>query len=174
MSLLMVSTFAPRNAEAGLPIPCKGEHLVLVKDLPPDVKIQTDNGLVHIDLGYNFSGCTSGRWVGYSEAGQRYYDVPESVLELYALRTGLRGLPPEPAYFFTFSASWRAWLWTGIALVSVGALAMFRRRSRNIAGVAQRFEVLTGDPADGPAIDAFISGAHSQRVAARPRNRPPI
>ena len=37
---LIAIALAPRGAEAGIPIPCTGEHLVLVRKLPEDVKTE--------------------------------------------------------------------------------------------------------------------------------------
>lgn len=116
-----------RQAEAGIPIPCTGQHVVLVGELPPDVQIQTRQGLVHIDLGYKFTGCTGGKWVGYAGEGRAFYNLPQATLELYAFRAGLNGLPPEPSYLFTFSASWPVWLWAGIfGLTALAVLPKLR------------------------------------------------
>lgn len=118
-----IGMLAAPNAKSGLLIPCTGEHVVLVKKLPREARIKTAQGFVHVDLGYKFSGCMDGGWVGYVENGHRYYKVAEPVLELLALRAGLNGLPSEPSYFFTLSASWPDWLWAGVfGFAAVGVL----------------------------------------------------
>ena len=128
--VLTAIALAPPEAEAGIPIPCTGEHLVLVRELPQDVKIQTDQGMTHVNLGYKFSGCTSGKWVAYPGEGSTYYELPEAVLELYVIRAGLNGLPPPPSYLLTFSASWPVWLWAGIiGFAAMSFLAKSRKAS---------------------------------------------
>jgi hypothetical protein len=157
----------PNEASAGIPIPCTGEHLVLVRQLPDDVKIQTHRGLVHINLGYKFSGCTDGKWVGYSGTGRTYYDLPEAVLELYVIRAGLRGLPREPSYLFTLSASWSAWLWAGmLGFGAVGALG----RSK-AAGPKAPGEATQPSEAVNEAAPAQVTSAAMLRASA-PRDRP--
>jgi len=131
---LIAIALAPRGAEAGIPIPCTGEHLVLVRKLPEDVKIQTGQGLTHVNLGYKFSGCTDGKWVAYPGEGSTYYELPEAVLELYMIRAGLNGLPPPPSYLFTFSASWPVWLWAAvIGVAATGFLAKSRKAGTKTA-----------------------------------------
>jgi len=154
----------PGNAFAGIPIPCTGEHLVLVEELPGDVKIQTSHGLVHINLGYKFSGCTSGKWVGYPGSGRTYYDLPEAVLELYMIRAGLNGFPREPSYLFTFSASWPAWLWAG--MLAFGAVGAYGRPKASTAGASPVATQVHG-PEDDVA-PARIASASTKRASVSP------
>jgi hypothetical protein len=156
----------PGEASAGIPIPCTGEHLVLVEELPKDVRIPTSNGLVHVNLGYKFSGCTGGKWVGYPGSGRTYYDLPEAVLELYMIRAGLNGLPREPSYLFTFSASWPAWLWAGmLGFGAVGAFGRPRASTVEASHVAAQAHRPKGD---APVHVASVSTQH----ASVPRRRP--
>ena len=159
-------TLVPGEASAGIPIPCTGEHLVLVEELPEDVKIPTSNGLVHVDLGYKFSGCTGGKWVGYPGSGRTYYNLPEAVLELYMIRAGLKGLPREPSYLFTFSASWPAWLWVG--MLGFGAAGAFGRSRASTAKVPTAVQA---QRPDGDAMPVRVARRSTQRASA-PRSRP--
>lgn len=132
--ILLLAAFAmcmvgPRTAAAVNPLPCSGEHLVLVMKLPASVFYQTSDGTTHIDLGYKLSGCTGGKWVAVPSNGQAAFELPDAVFDLYLIRAGLRGLPPEPSYFLTFAASWKTWLWIVGSAAAVAAVVIRYRRT---------------------------------------------
>jgi len=101
-------------AYAGIPIPCTGETIVKVLDIDsvpgrnPGIP-----GLIErpVDLGYKFSGCGNGRWVGYTGQSGRYLDLPEPVLKLLLLKAGRTEFPPAPSFMGTLSASWVVWMY---------------------------------------------------------------
>lgn len=113
------------HAHAGIPIPCTGEHLVTVKETPPNLTVPAGEGkTAHINLGYKFDGCFSGEWVGYSGEGSRYYKLNDLQLKALVLAAGLTDVPSPPSFMLTFSASWAAWLW--IVILGFAGLGMLK------------------------------------------------
>lgn len=61
-----------QTASAGFKIPCTGDRLVKVMDVPKSA--QPEGKTIH--LGYRFPGCfEDGEWVGYSGSGSTYYEL---------------------------------------------------------------------------------------------------
>lgn len=92
LTALALASAAP--AEAKIPIPCTGDRIVKVVDIP--AANQPPN--MTIDLGYKFPGCFSdGEWVGYIGKSDQYIKLDEQRLKLVTSMAGLKELPPEPS-----------------------------------------------------------------------------
>lgn len=85
---------AAAPAEAKIYIPCTGDRLVTIKEIPKDK--QPAGQTVH--LGYRFSGCFGeGEWVGTTDESNRYYKLTPNQLREVVARAGLKQLPPTPS-----------------------------------------------------------------------------
>lgn len=103
---------APTAAEAKIPIPCTGDRIVKVVDIP--AAKQPPN--MAIDLGYKFPGCfEDGEWVGYTGKTNSYIKLDEPRLKLVLDMAGLKEPPPAPS---RWQYPWEA-LFTEILLVGV-------------------------------------------------------
>lgn len=143
--VFMLSFGLARQADAGVPIPCTGESVVTVKEAPAAARTK-------MHLGYKFSGCSGGEWVGYTGSGSRYYNLNEAQLAKLIVSVGLRELPSPPSFLLTPSASWYAWLWIVIGIV-IAVCTGF-------AEYAKRF-----GPADLPSTSAARTKAQNPASA---------
>ena len=109
--------FSGSPAQAGIPIPCTGEAIVKVLDLPRVDAARSPEDLQntkHFDLGYKFNGCWGGEWVGYTGNSATYLALPQDLLRLMVITTGRADFPVPPSFMGTFSASWVVWLYLAI------------------------------------------------------------
>ena len=87
------------RAEAGVPIPCTGEALVKVAELPPSFSFPGPSGeMRHVDLGYTIKHCFSGEWGGHL-GDERYMPLPDGGAQALAALAGLEKLPPAPGFW---------------------------------------------------------------------------
>ena len=70
---------AAAEMRAGLPTPCIGDKIVHVAELPNQA---TPDGQ-RFNLGYRFSGCFSGEWVGYIGDSDRYLSFSPGHMQMY-------------------------------------------------------------------------------------------
>jgi hypothetical protein len=81
-------------AQAKIPIPCTGDRIVKVVDIP--AAKQPPN--MTIDLGYKFPGCfEDGEWIGYTGKSGSYIKLDEPRLKLVLEMAGLKEPPPAPS-----------------------------------------------------------------------------
>jgi len=118
-AIALMAAFTSQAAHAGIPIPCTGEKLVKVADLPATAQI----GGQHFDLGYKFSWCFSGAFVGYLGNSSHYLKS-----EAVDLLVGAGLIPPLPEAPGFWSAAWHnkgvfwvEWLWIGLIGLAGGA-----------------------------------------------------
>jgi hypothetical protein len=145
------------HAEAGkLPIPCTGERIMKVMTLPQKPEFTTRTGQ-HIDLGYLYQGCSSGKWIGYTGSSSQYVTFKDGMLPAVLAAAGIAAMPSEPSLlaglFGAPTQFWGEWLW----IVIIGCIAF-----------VTLFSSQTAEPA-GPATQAAGAvGAAPQQRAAPP------
>lgn len=94
LSCLVLSLALAARAEAKLYIPCTGDRIVKVAEVPA---AQQPAGQV-IHLGYLFPGCFSeGEWVGVPNESGKYYKLNDAQRADLVRRAGLRALPATPS-----------------------------------------------------------------------------
>ena len=81
-------------AQAGVPIPCTGESVVKVRDIPNAPRMSNGQPVA---LGYLFKGCFSGEWVGHVGSDSQFIRLNEKKLKLLMTIANLKELPPEPS-----------------------------------------------------------------------------
>jgi hypothetical protein len=110
------------EAQAGIPIPCTGDKIVKVADMP---KSAMPDG-TKVDLGYMFQWCFTGKWVGYIGSDRRYLDLPDHMLGAMAILAGFTELPPAPSFWAkAWENKWQffaEWLW--LLLLSIAACGL--------------------------------------------------
>jgi hypothetical protein len=79
-------------AKLPIPIPCTGETLVKVLDIPQS---ETVIGR-RIDLGYKFTGCSGGEWIGYIGSSSSYLPLKPEMLSALLMLAGRDAPPPVP------------------------------------------------------------------------------
>jgi hypothetical protein len=165
VAFLGLVALAPRDAAAGVPIPCTGEHVVSVVETPPGMRLPSRDGKgVHVDLGYLFKGCLSGKWVAYPGSGSAYYDLPEPAMRLILASAGLTAYPSPPSFLLTPSASWAAWLW-----ILVGAFVVIGTLLSKLAGLETLADA--GTPAQAPTSSPATSAAGAPRAGTLRQSR---
>lgn len=110
-----LSLVASAPAEAKIYIPCTGDRLVTVAEVP---KEKQDNGRI-IHLGYRFPGCIGdGEWIGTTDQSDKFYKLNEGQLKELVQRAGLKQLPPTPSRWqYPFQALL-------VEILTVGALVL--------------------------------------------------
>jgi hypothetical protein len=156
------------EASAGIPIPCTGEKVVTVKETPPEMRLPTREGPVHVNLGYLFKGCTDGEWVAYSGSGSSFYRLPEPAMRVLLASAGLSDFPSKPSFLLTPSASWAAWLW----IVMGGFFLVGALKNKAAARQAPSAQAPEG-PAGGSALgESAAPSAGVGQVAPNGFSRP--
>jgi hypothetical protein len=101
IAVAALSLGAATSAQAKIVIPCTGDRLVTVVEIPKEKQPPGET----IDIGYRFPGCfDDGEWVGLrpQDAGfstdTRYYlPMNDRLREALLKRAGLTELPPTPS-----------------------------------------------------------------------------
>lgn len=163
MSLLLST--AP--SEAGVPIPCTGESLVKVLDIPALAHVEVDASgretKSRRDLGYKFSGCTGGEWVVHVGSKTRYIPLSEGQLQLMLLAAGLTEPPPAPS-FWSSGQSVPVYIW-GVAIGFVAIGVLFKGRGQQQASGQPESDGTARAPLS--ASDAAVDDPRWAAVAAR-------
>ncbi len=157
------------RSEAGIPIPCTGDKIFKVADLPAELK-RPDG--VKVDLGYMVSGCFSGRWIGYVGSSSQYLDLfkPASPGNLSSLAVmvaagWLPAMPEEPGFWSSAwshpGAFWAEWLWLVLAPL-IGLTALFKQKTSDTGLTASNVA-----PTPAAAAPARQQPAASAVAAAR-------
>ncbi|MEM7774880.1 MAG: hypothetical protein AAF732_04675 [Pseudomonadota bacterium] len=104
-----------RDVSAGIKIPCTGDRLVKVLDVPADKQPQGRE----IHLGYKFPGCFSeGEWIGYTGKSDSYVHLDNATRDWMLNALGRSDFPPVPS---RFSYPVEALL---VEILTVGALGL--------------------------------------------------
>lgn len=83
------------SAHAKIYIPCTGDRLVKLQDVPALKGKGPDNA--DVGLGYKFSGCFGdGEWIGYLDS-RNYVKLDDARLKSVLAAAGLKAAPPEPS-----------------------------------------------------------------------------
>lgn len=83
------------SAEAKIYIPCTGDRLVKILDVPALKGKGPDNA--DVSLGYKFSGCFGdGEWIGYIDS-RNFVQLDDARLKTVLAAAGLKAAPPEPS-----------------------------------------------------------------------------
>lgn len=119
-------------ASAGIPIPCTGETLVKVLDIPAlagiEVPANRTMATKRLDLGWKFTGCSGGEWIGHIGSNSSYVSLDAERLTMLLGAAGLTEPPPVPSFWSTSSNYGPVLLWGGIGILAVfGTLAQKRR-----------------------------------------------
>jgi hypothetical protein len=88
---MVVASAVP--AEAGIPIPCTGESIVKVRDIPNAPRAKNGH---RVALGYKFKGCFDGEWVGYIGSRRQYIRLSKRRQLQLIMLAGYKRLPPPP------------------------------------------------------------------------------
>ena len=155
-------------AEAKVPIPCTGEYLVKVLDIPKldGLSIKANEGIRNkkLGLGYKFNGCFSGgEWIGYVGAGRTYLPLNPEQLETLLEAAGRSTPPPVPSITSSSDAMFPIGLWSVVIIVAI-AWTMFKKSFSS----GNPTEAQPGiDPAQAAVAQAIASSrAPVSRVAA--------
>lgn len=157
-------------AEAGkVPIPCTGEKIVRVADLP--AAIDAGNGR-HLGLGYLYTGCFSGKWIGHVGSDTQY-NAAAGPLLFAAMTDANKGVAPQEPGFL-----WGLWShpgqfvaeWIWIVMLSCIAIAIPFRKTPS-PQVAALEPVTAERPSNGTALSRVEPAtAVSRRRAPRDLN----
>lgn len=174
ITVAMAIAAGSHAAQAGIPIPCTGEKIVLVQpvELPAEVDGEVSAG--NVGLGYLFTGCFSGRWITHVGSDSQYREGGAALLAMVAMTNGGR-LTAEPGLFGAMlkhpGAFWAEWLWVVLGtLIALGSA--FNAVAQNALGAREAPTgqmQLAGMPSD-------IGSAAAQAPAessARPARMPP-
>lgn len=138
-------------AQAGIPIPCTGQKIVLVQPIEVPEESRPQHG--GLGLGYLFNGCFSGRWVTHVGSSSQYKEGGDAMLALAAAGSGK--VPSEPGLFGAMlshpGSFWVEWLWLVIGMfIAVGsALSAFAQKAG--ASLAAQPQFAGAQLADGMA-----------------------
>jgi hypothetical protein len=128
VTLALGAATASGTAEAGIPLPCTGEKIIKVADIP---RMEAMGG-AKMDLGYKFSWCFSGEWIGHIGSDSRYMPLDPQMLSILT-EAGLVPKLPEPGFWASAVAYpgkfWVEWLWLVIGGFSVSPGRMTRAMS---------------------------------------------
>jgi hypothetical protein len=114
-------------AEAKIYIPCTGDRIVKVLDIPAMKRADGTS----VDLGYLFPGCFSdGEWIGYTGKSDSYIRLDEASLKRLLAAAGLKAAPPTPSRWHYPETMWLEGL-TVLALAGFGGWELFRGRTRS-------------------------------------------
>jgi hypothetical protein len=120
-AVVIALTAASGGAEArrgGLPIPCMSSKLVKVMDLQD----LTDARGTRVDLGYMYTGCFSGEWIGYIGSSSQYLTFKDGTLpEMMAAHGGGKPVPDEPSLFWGMTTHpGQFWVEVGFVVLGIG------------------------------------------------------
>lgn len=126
----------PDSADAKK-IPCTGETLVKVLDIPAlaGVEIPANKGMrqKRLDLGYKFSWCFSGEWVGHIGSSSTYVKLDDVKLRALLAAAGLQEPPPAPSVFSNPEVLIILCV-LGCLAAAIGWQAWWQRRKETVAG----------------------------------------
>ena len=136
LSAALVGAFialTPTAASAGIPIPCTGDRLVKIADLPEKFVMAGVEDLSReslpkekLQLSYLNKWCVTGKFVASLADGSGYYDLPQDMLPVIAILAKLESVPQAPSFWASAwhnkGTFWVEWMWLAfMALVSGAA-----------------------------------------------------
>lgn len=187
---LMVMCAGATAAHAGkVPIPCTGESIVHVLDIPAtkglEIPANKDMETKVLNLGYKFKYCFWGEWVGHLGSDSRYLPLTEHSLTMLLASAGLTEPPSRPTIFSHPSANWVFWMY----VVVFGCIAVsiaFKKPTEPATGEATGEALLaniaqsTGSvppprpvPQRGAPLRAAAASIPANRMAAASRSAMP-
>ena len=111
-----LTTVTPTTAQAGIPIPCTADRIVKVADLPADFQKEGRQ----VSLGYMFTGCLSGEFVGYLGDGRQYLKLSDDMQQ--TIRASGQSAPGFWSSAWKNKGQfWVEWLWIVLVGFGVGA-----------------------------------------------------
>ena len=174
--------FAPSTASAGIPIPCTGDKIVKIADMPDEMRINGE--LVH--LAYVFQYCTTGKFVLAVVDGSGYYNLDSEHFQAaaeIAVATGQLATIPEAPGFWSSAwhnkgTFWVEWLWIACLVLFCGSATNNKRRYGTFTHpkvIAQREAAAAAQAGTSPAnrnVDRATSSQASATSQAQPRRLP--
>lgn len=156
LPVLITLAALPTAANAGVPIPCTGESLVKVVDVPAmagvTIKANQDLKEKRLDIGYKFIGCFGGgEWVGYLGHSTRYLPLDAQQFQTLVTAAGLGAPPPVPSRLFYWETMKVPLLWLGILGFALVYTA-FDKRNKEASGREHAHE--PGPTASTPPLAA--------------------
>lgn len=138
---LMVLCVGSTAADAAkIPIPCSGESIVHVLDIPATKGLEIPANKTMetkvLNLGYKFKNCFWGEWVGHLGSDSRYLPLEDAGLKALLTAAGLTEPPSRPNVFTHPGTHWAFWLWVTVC----GCLA--------IAFVYKKAAAASSEPSD--------------------------
>jgi hypothetical protein len=133
-AVLMATGLGVQPADAGkVPIPCTSEKIVKVADLPG---IKGPRGQT-VALGWLYTGCFSGRWVGYVGSSTSYLTWQDGMLPAVVAQARVK-MPNEPGFWFGATSAPGAFLaeWIWIVVLMLMTVAIIVQSQRNKAQAA--------------------------------------
>lgn len=142
--------------QAGIPLPCTGESIVKVLDVPAtkglSIPANRDMDIKVIDLGYKFKGCLGGEWVGYIGSSRRYLPLTPSALKSLLELAGRKEPPPVPTMLTHPSGNMANWFWlVMLGLVVVGSFLKRAPKTGVVSPEEAMAEVMATAPSTGPS-----------------------
>ncbi len=124
----------PAAANAKIYIPCTGDRLVKVLDVPA-LKGKGPDG-ADVALGYKFPGCFGdGEWIGYVDSRQ-FVTLDDGRLKMVLEAANLKAAPPTPSRFeYPFDALLIEMMTAGV-LAAVGIWVAFEPTINRLRGKA--------------------------------------
>lgn len=173
---VMALVAGPGAGHAKVPIPCTGEKIVKVADLPQTEAFTLPGG-GHVDLGYLYQSCFAGKWIGYIGNSNRYVTWKTDSLPDLLTEAGLKTEPPEPGIFWGLTNApgefVAEWIWI-VVLTIVGIACIFQNRGKTGAGTP--VEAVAAPETVNTVASATASAAPPPRLAGRkqPPEQSPI
>lgn len=149
---LFLLVAAPAAAHAGIPIPCTGESIVKVLDIPVLAQVEVDAGGHKIekrfDLGYKFSGCFGGEWIAHTGSDREYVAVDDARLQMMLRAAGRTTLPPVPSFWKSRQAP-PVYIWLAIFGFAAVSVTLKKSKDSDAAPAADRVQGGMGDAGSG-------------------------
>ena len=163
-------------AQAKVPIPCTGESIVKVLDIPATrgLELPVNKGMPEpvLNLGYKFKYCFGGEWVGHVGGESRYLPLDDNGLKALLALAGLTAPPPTPTIFSHPSAHMALWTWL-IVLGCVGVGCYVQKKAPEPATDATESSAMDSVQASATPVVAQTPVPVSPRMpASAPRRTP--
>lgn len=185
--LLSCAIAASSRASAAFVSPCPSGAVVKIVGIgypeeptDPEVSILKQQSL---DLGYRFTGCFSGEWVGDPAFGGKPVELsPEQLATLLEL-AGLKALPPAPSYFAAAHGDRINRIWLLVGSIALGTIllhllsALFKKLAGPTGVLASTLlpdEVADPSAAVAPPPTAFKTAYAAVERAASQHVRVPV
>jgi hypothetical protein len=166
-------------AHAGIPIPCTGETIVHVLDVPAtkglEISANKDMDTKVLNLGYKLKNCFWGEWVGHIGSSSRYLPLSDDALKMLLTAAGRTEPPARPTVFTYPGANWYFWLWV-VAFAWIVLAAIFKKPAApTVEGEAAMAKVAEANPrANASPPPPPQRPAPGRGTQSTPANRMPV